>query len=118
MTILAENSVSTGQKPAPYVAAYIRRHVLMTPREMAQAQQGIIAFARARGLEIAEIFVEELETVPDAFARMAEKLHGTGERVVILPGVHHLAGLGSPPLVALQAFTADGVQVLIAGHVE
>jgi hypothetical protein len=111
-------SVETGEKPRPYVAAYVRKHVLMTPAEMAQARDGIIRFAAARGLGVPEIFIEDLETVPEAFAKLAHKLERSGERIVILPGVHHLAGLGTPPLAALAAFTADGVQVLIAGHVE
>lgn len=104
----------------PYVAIYLREHMLMTASEMARAQHDLMSFAGRRGYDLdqVEIFVEKLETVPDAFARMADKLSRPGDHVVIVPGIHHLAGLGDPPLAVLQAFTADGVQVLMAGHVE
>ncbi|HMJ22823.1 MAG TPA: hypothetical protein VK513_12980 [Terriglobales bacterium] len=110
----ADNSTS------PYVAIYLREHMLMSAGEMARAQQDLMSFAARKGyaLDKVEIFVEKIETVPDAFAKMADKLSCSGEHVVIVPGIHHLAGLGNPPLAVLQAFTADGVQVLIAGHVE
>ncbi|GAB3948690.1 hypothetical protein GCM10029976_080390 [Kribbella albertanoniae] len=90
----------------------------MTPAEMARAQRGLIEFAERRGLVLSEIFIEKLESVPEAFAKLAARVSEPGERIVIIPGIHHLAGLGDPPLSVLRAFAADGVQVLIAGHVE
>ncbi|TDW22116.1 hypothetical protein [Kribbella kalugense] len=119
MTIAS--GVATEMEPSnkPYVAIYFREHVMMSAGEMARARRDLLSFATRRGfgLEV-DLFVEKLETVPDAFARMAKKLSGPGGHVVIVPGIHHLAGLGNPPLAVLQAFTADGVQVLMAGHVE
>ncbi|QNE22380.1 hypothetical protein F1D05_36405 [Kribbella qitaiheensis] len=92
----------------------------MSATEMARAQDGLLKFATQKGFNIdhVEIFVEKLETVPDAFQKLIEKMTAQGERTVIIPGIHHLAGLGSPPLAVVEAFTADGVHVLVAGHVE
>lgn len=103
-----------------FVAIYLREHMLMTAGEMARAQKDLLSFAERKGynLDMVEIFIERMESAPDAFAKMAEKLGAPGEHVVIVPGIHHLAGLGSPPLAVFRAFAADGVQVLIAGHVE
>ncbi len=103
-----------------FVAIYLREHMLMTAGEMARAQDDLLSFAERKGYDLdkVEIFVEKLETVPDAFAKMAEKLSGPGAHVVIVPGIHHLAGLGDPPMAVLRAFTADGVLVLMARHVD
>jgi hypothetical protein len=120
MTIASGAAMEADATAQIYVAIYLREHMLMTAGEMAGAQRDLLAFAERKGynLDRIEIFVEKLETAPDAFAKMVEKLFGPGGRVVIVPGIHHLAGLGSPPLAVLRAFTADGVQVLTAGHVD
>ncbi|GAA1685433.1 hypothetical protein GCM10009745_32410 [Kribbella yunnanensis] len=120
MTITNGVDMEADAPTRTFVAIYLREHMMMTAGEMARAQKGLLAFAERKGYDLdkIEMFVEKRETVPDAFARMAEKLSGPGEHVVIVPGIHHLAGLGDPPLAVLAAFNADGVQVLIAGHVE
>lgn len=102
----------------PFVAAYLREHMLMTASEMAWAQRGLIEFAERRGLVLNEIFIERLESAPEAFAKLADRLNVPGQRIVILPGTHHLAGLGDHPVAVLKAFANDRVQVLIADHIE
>ncbi len=120
MTITNGAIMEANASTETFVAIYLREHMLMTAGEMARAQRDLLSFAEKKGyaLDNVEIFVEKLETAPDAFAKMAEKLSGPGEHVVIVPGIHHLAGLGSPPLAVFRAFAADGVQVLTAGHVD
>jgi len=120
MTITNGAAMEVDAASEPYVAVYLREHMLMTATEMARAQADLMHFAQRQGFDLdrVEIFVEKMETVPDAFAKMADKLSGPGIHVVIVPGIHHLAGLGDSPLAILRAFNADGVEVLLTGHVE
>lgn len=120
MTITNGVAVKADASTRTFVAIYLREHMLMTAGEMARAQRDLLSFAESKGYDLdkVEIFIEKLETVPDAFARMAEKVSGPGENVVIVPGIHHLAGLGNPPMAVVDAFVADGVQVLMARHVD
>ncbi|GAA3153046.1 hypothetical protein JOF29_008710 [Kribbella aluminosa] len=106
------------EKKEPFVAVYIREFPLMSATEMRRARDGLISFARSRGLVVNEIFEEKPETVPNAFAAMNAKFQASTGNVLIMPGVHHLAGLGDNPLDVLKAFHSYGVEVLIAGHVE
>jgi hypothetical protein len=110
--------VNEGVVEARYVAGYFREHMLMDAAEMDRARRWLVSAAKSRGLDIDAIFIEHLETVPEAFAAMIEKLQAAGPKVLIIPGAHHLAGLGNHPLVVLEALTCDGIEVIFAPHVE
>jgi hypothetical protein len=113
-----ESVVNQGVVEARYVAGYFREHMLMDAAEMDRARRGMVSVAKSRGLDIDAIFIEHLETAPEAFAAMIEKLQASGPKVLIIPGAHHLAGLGNHPLVVLQALKCGGVEVIFAPHVE
>lgn len=112
------NGVMNATVGSAYVAAYFREHMLMDANEMERARSGMVALAKSRGLEIDGIFIEHLETVPDAFASMVDKFRTASSKVLIIPGVHHLAGMDSNPLMVLEALKDDGVEVIFAAHVE
>ena len=71
---------------AGFVAGYFREHMLMTAGEMQQARSRLVSTARSRGLNVDAIFIERLETVPDAFAAMVEKLQTPGPNVPVTTG--------------------------------
>jgi hypothetical protein len=112
-----EAVVNQGIVEARYVAGYFREHMLMDAAEMDRARRGMVSAAKSHGLDIDAIFVERLETVPEAFAAMIEKLQASGSNVLVIPGAHHLAGLGNHPLVILEALKCD-VEVIFAPHVK
>ncbi len=101
-----------------FVAGYFREHMLMTASETEQARKQLASTAKSHGVDIDAIFIEHLETAPDAFAAMIGKLQTSGQNILFIPGAHHLAGLGNHPIVVLEALKCDGVEVIFAPHVE
>ncbi|QNE19662.1 recombinase family protein [Kribbella qitaiheensis] len=106
------------EKQKPYVAVYIRELPMMSASDFRRARDGLIRFGQSRGLKVDDIFEEKLESVPDAFTQMIAKLQAVKGNVLIIPGVHHLTGLGNHPMEVLAAFHSYGIEILIAGHVE
>ncbi|GAB3929485.1 hypothetical protein GCM10029976_029200 [Kribbella albertanoniae] len=119
MTIIHGEIMEIKKPTRPFVAIYLRELKPMTASEMAHATSFLMTRARRRGFnpDEVEIFVEKLETAPAAFQKMADKLTERGERVMMIPSIKDLDGLGSPPLAVIEALTADRVEVLITGPV-
>lgn len=106
----------TGSRgPVKVLLGYLSEHFLMTAAELAKARQALVDYARDNGYELAAIYVERLESAPSAFQTLALELDRLDHVALLVPGVHHLAALGSP-LDVKQELEKTGTKVLIAGQ--
>ncbi|WP_328993921.1 hypothetical protein OG394_06075 [Kribbella sp. NBC_01245] len=89
----------------------------MTEVEMANARQNLVDLAVSQALDLRKIYVERIESAPDAFdALLTEVTQGGVERILV-PGLHHLAVIGDPRAIR-NDLQKDGVDVLIARHID
>lgn len=93
---------------------YVNEHFMMGYSELAAARRDIAACAVAAGCHLAAIFVERIETSPAAWRALHLKLIASSDsNALILPGLHHLANVGSPVEVR-NSLLDSGMNVLIA----
>ncbi len=98
----------------PRAVAYLRKHLLMNESEVLYAKERLAYFARVEGLQLDNVFVEEVETWPAAFEALVEAALSDELSVVLLPSMLHFAVLGAPLAVKLSVESAIGARVLIA----
>lgn len=92
--------------------AYARKHLLMVEAEVSHTKERLTSFARESGLELAAIFIEQIETRPSAFERMLRAVIRDKVEVVILPSMLHFAVLGAPTNVKQYFEAASGARVV------
>ncbi|MEV8376429.1 hypothetical protein AB0P21_27045 [Kribbella sp. NPDC056861] len=92
--------------------AYLRKHLLMVDSELSRAEERLAYFAEATGLELAAVFVEDIETAPAAFERFIRAVVLDKVEVVLLPSLLHLAVLGAPTHIKDNFEAATGAKVL------
>jgi hypothetical protein len=78
----------------PRAVAYLRKHLLMNESEVLYAKERLAYFARVEGLQLDNVFVEEVETWPAAFEALVEAALSDELSVVLLPSMLHFAVLG------------------------
>jgi hypothetical protein len=91
---------------------YLRKHLLMFDSELSRAEERLAHFADATGLELAAVFVEEIETVPAAFERFIRAVILDQVEVVLLPSLLHFAVLGAPGRIKENFEDATGARVV------
>lgn len=98
----------------PIGVGYLREHVLMSAREVAQAKAAIVAFASAEGFTLQGIYVERLETAPAAFEALIEAANRFEAKAVLVPSLRHFAVPGAPSSMKDRVERSTGAQVLVA----
>ena len=89
----------------------------MTEVEMANARQNLVDLAVSQDLDLTKIYVERIESSPEAFhAMLTEITLGSVERILV-PGLHHIAVIGDPRTIRSDLHKC-GVDVLIASHID
>jgi hypothetical protein len=92
--------------------AYMRKHLLMFDSEVNRTKARLAYFADQADLELAAVFVEELETWPSAFERLVEAVILDKVEVVLLPNLWHFAVLGTPGEVKSHFEATSGARVV------
>ncbi len=87
----------------------------MSGSEAAAIRQLILDCAAGHKLSVDAMYVDELETAPAGLTQLIAALLPADERVLIIPSLLHLAGLGDP-CKARADFESHGIRVLIAQH--
>ncbi len=91
---------------------YIRKHFLMNEAELAKARQSIVEAAQRRGVQLAAIHIEEIETSPEAFHDLLAAVMQDEERMIIAPDMHHFGVAGEPASVT-QRLESNGITVVV-----
>ncbi|MEU4295385.1 hypothetical protein AB0E63_44800 [Kribbella sp. NPDC026596] len=94
--------------------AYMRKHLLMFDAEVSRTKQRLEYFAEQSDLELAAVFIEEIQTYPAAFERFLQAVIQDDVKVVLLPSLLHFAVLGSPNHIKEFFEAATGAKVLSA----
>lgn len=112
-----------GERPDGAVASsgvavgYMREHLLMSETELAAVERDLADCAQRHGCVLGTVHVERIDQSPAAFQALVNQLVHQDIAVLILPGAHHLAVLGSPPeLLMTHLENTTGARVLIARH--
>lgn len=98
--------------PKPFAVAYIGAHALATDSEVPGLKRAIAEFATARGFILLMTYVEESQTMPDAFGEMVHNVWRDGVKTVIVPSLVHLAALGNPVVMKAHLEHHIGGKVL------
>lgn len=89
----------------------------MTETEMANARQNLVYVAVSENLELAKIYVERVESSPEAFHAMLTEIRLGNAQRLLVPGLHHLAVIGDPRTIRSD-LRKCGVDVLIASPID
>jgi sugar/nucleoside kinase (ribokinase family) len=95
----------------PTVLGYLRAHPLMTAAEIVAVKDRLADFAAAQGFALGGVFIERPETRPAAYHALLEAIQRRGIRTVVVPGLAHLGGHGSPLKDHLEHYTRARVLV-------
>jgi hypothetical protein len=91
---------------------YIRKHFLMNETELANARKLIVEAAETRGVQLAAIHVEEIETSPEAFHDLLAVVMQEAQRMVLTPDIRHLEVAGDP-LSVRQRLESNGITIVV-----
>lgn len=97
----------------PLALGYLRAHLLMTETELAKAKTELAGYAEREGFRLGRVFVEQPDTVPEAFRELIDELVREEPDVIVTPNALHLAVLGLPPRVMSMVYATTGVEVLL-----
>jgi hypothetical protein len=92
--------------------AYLRKHLLMFESEVDRTKERLAYLANEADLELAAVFVEEVETWPAAFERFVQAIVQDKVEIVLLPSLLHFAVLGAPNDVKDYFEAATGARVV------
>ncbi|MGW7687129.1 hypothetical protein ACWGID_40690 [Kribbella sp. NPDC054772] len=98
----------------PRAYAYARKHLLMCESEVNRTKERLTYFAKQAGYNLSAVFVEEVQTAPDAFERLVQAVVNDKVETVILPSMLHFAVLGDPKRIREHFEGATGAKVVIA----
>ncbi|GAA1603746.1 hypothetical protein GCM10009789_67200 [Kribbella sancticallisti] len=98
--------------PKPFAVAYVGAHTLAIDSELPWLKREIAAFATARGFILLMTYVEESQTMPDAFGELVQNVWRDGVKTVIVPSLAHLAALGNPVVMKAHLEHHIGGKVL------
>ncbi|MFI6829427.1 hypothetical protein ACIBG5_20215 [Kribbella sp. NPDC050241] len=80
----------------PAAVAYANASLLMTHSELERVRMDVSRFASEWGYALACVHVEEPATSPDAFNGLVQQVTALDITTVLVPSLHHFAGIGSP----------------------
>ncbi len=95
----------------PPAAGYVNASLLITDSELERARIDVARFAGEWGYALTYVHVEDRTTAPDAFNALVQQVTALDITTVLVPGIHHFAGLGNPVEVK------DHLERLIGGRV-
>jgi hypothetical protein len=111
-----DRRVPTGDSTSLLVPAvgYLRQYGSMTCRQFTKAREQLLAFAEQHGLELRDVFVEELRSDPAAFEKLVQVVTQQNIRRVLVPNRAHLSSVGSGETKDLRLRRETGAEVLVA----
>lgn len=113
---LGGDRVNAGELP-PTMHGYIHEHLFMTPREANDIRARMAKVAAHEGWELGSIFIEKVETSPEAFETLVRILMTETRKVfVAVPSVHHFSPLGHPIALKAELERVTGATVVLAGY--
>lgn len=92
---------------------YVREHFLMTAREKADVVAKLVESAKSSGFEVGKIFLERVESVPEAYAALLDAAAAEDVVAVLMPSLRHLDGIGEPKAIAKRLAVSAQVEVLL-----
>jgi hypothetical protein len=96
----------------PVLHGYFREHLLMTPTEKADIRAGFETFAKRNDYRLGKIFMERVESAPDALSALVAAVLDDKAAAVAVPSLAHFSGLGHPVAVHKQLEAALHTPVL------
>lgn len=93
--------------------AYVSAQLLCSEAELCELVVWLRRFAVGQGYRLRSTHVERLGRPLDAFQALVEQVCGESITTVLVPSLHHLAGLGPPSVVreCLEHFIEGAVVV-------
>jgi hypothetical protein len=106
-----------GREPAatsdlPVLHGYFREHLLMTPAEKAAIHAGFDAFAKRNNYQLGKIFMERVESAPDALSALVTAVLDDKAAAVAVPSLAHFSVLGHPIAIRKELEAALDTPVL------
>ncbi|GAA2817267.1 recombinase family protein [Kribbella solani] len=98
----------TGKAPA---VAYVNANLLITESEVTRVRESMARFADEWGYDLDRVHVEDRTSGRSAFNAMVTQLTAEDITTVLVPSLHHFAGIGHPVEVK------NHLQLLTAGRV-
>lgn len=106
-------TAETQDDAPPLALGYVRAHLLMTETELAASKSDLAAYASREGYRLGSVYVEQPDTVPEAFRELVDEIVRVEPRFIVTPSALHLAVLGLPPRVMGLIYATTGVEVLL-----
>jgi hypothetical protein len=100
----------------PLLLGYMRAHLLMTEEELTAAKEQLRQFAQREDYTLGTVLVEQLDTMPAAFAALVEAVDREGAVAIVVPSTAHLTAGGLPPLLTSYLKHVTGIRVLVANN--
>jgi hypothetical protein len=101
----------------PLALGYVREESRMSDPELAYAKRVLAEYAEREGYALGTIYVERVDRTPAAFEALVTSAIRDEAAVVIVPGFHHLALIGSAVELAAHLAKTTGACVLDADAV-
>ncbi|MGW1340930.1 hypothetical protein ACWCOV_07725 [Kribbella sp. NPDC002412] len=96
----------------PVIHGYFREHLLMTATEKARIRAGFEALARKNDYRLGKIFMERVETAPDALSALVTAVLDDRAAAIAVPSLAHFSVFGHPVAIQKQLEAALHTPVL------
>jgi hypothetical protein len=96
----------------PVLHGYFREHLLMTPAEKADIRAGFEAFANRNHYQLGKIFMEQVESAPDALRALVTAVLDDKAAAVAVPSLAHFSVFGHPIAIRKELEAALQAPVL------
>ncbi|MFI7060325.1 hypothetical protein ACIBL3_05025 [Kribbella sp. NPDC050124] len=96
----------------PVMHGYFREYLLMTATEKAEIRAGFEAFAEKNDYRLGKIFMERVETAPDALRALVTAVLDDKAAAIAVPSLVHFSVFGHPIAIQKQLEAALHAPVL------
>ncbi|MEV0284366.1 hypothetical protein AB0H36_09645 [Kribbella sp. NPDC050820] len=103
---------SDAARDLPVLHGYFREHLLMTAAEKAEIRAGFAAFAKKNDYRLGKIFMERVETAPDALSALVTAALDDKAAAIAVPSLAHFSVFGHPIAIQKQLEAALHTPVL------
>jgi hypothetical protein len=110
--ITAATTASRSGQDLVKAYGYLRKHFLMSEAELARARHLIVDCARRLNVQLIAIYVEEIETTPEAFHDLLAAVMRNEPRLIIAPDIHHFEVAGDASAV-VERLESNGIKIVL-----